>query len=108
MLPPEPLGQASARRHGSNRVAHRNAARGNGSRQPGDLARLLPQDARPGPAVTARARTAEEDVGAMGYEIRTMSRAELGLALDWAAAEGWNPGLDDATPFHVADPAGFL
>ena len=37
-----------------------------------------------------------------------MSRAELELAIDWAAVEGWNPGLADATPFHVADPAGFL
>jgi hypothetical protein len=37
-----------------------------------------------------------------------MSRAEVELALDWAAAEGWNPGLHDATPFHVADPVGFL
>lgn len=39
--------------------------------------------------------------------IRTMSRQELELALDWAAAEGWNPGLGDATPFQVADPLGF-
>lgn len=44
----------------------------------------------------------------MTYAIRTMSRAEVELALDWAAAEGWNPGLHDATPFHVADPTGFL
>jgi hypothetical protein len=44
----------------------------------------------------------------MDYAIRTMSRAEVELALDWAAAEGWNPGLDDATPFQVADPEGFL
>ncbi len=28
--------------------------------------------------------------------------------LDWAADEGWNPGLDDAAPFHAADPAGFF
>lgn len=28
--------------------------------------------------------------------------------LDWAAAEGWNPGLDDAEPFHATDPEGFL
>lgn len=45
---------------------------------------------------------------ASDYVIRRMSRAELELALDWAAAEGWNPGLHDATPFHVADPCGFL
>lgn len=30
------------------------------------------------------------------------------LMLDWAAAEGWNPGLADAEPFHAADPEGFL
>lgn len=30
------------------------------------------------------------------------------LMLDWAAAEGWNPGLDDAEPFHATDPGGFL
>ncbi len=28
--------------------------------------------------------------------------------LDWAAAEGWNPGLEDAEPFHATDPGGFL
>ncbi len=30
------------------------------------------------------------------------------LMLDWAAAEGWNPGLADAPPFHATDPDGFL
>jgi ribosomal protein S18 acetylase RimI-like enzyme len=40
--------------------------------------------------------------------VRTMSRAELDLAIDWAAAEGWNPGLRDAVAFHAADPGGFL
>jgi hypothetical protein len=33
---------------------------------------------------------------------------EIGLALDWAAAEGWNPGLADAACFAAADPEGFL
>lgn len=28
--------------------------------------------------------------------------------LDWAAEEGWNPGLDDAAAFHAADPEGFF
>ena len=45
---------------------------------------------------------------AWNYAIRTMSRAEIDLMLDWAAAEGWNPGLHDATPFHLTDPDGFL
>jgi GNAT superfamily N-acetyltransferase len=40
--------------------------------------------------------------------IRVMERAELDLAIDWAAAEGWNPGLADAECFQAADPAGFL
>lgn len=44
----------------------------------------------------------------MTYSIRTMSRHDVELALDWAATEGWNPGLGDATPFQVADPKGFL
>lgn len=37
-----------------------------------------------------------------------MRREELDLALDWAAAEGWNPGLADAACFFAADPGGFL
>ena len=45
---------------------------------------------------------------ASAFSIRNMSRDELGLALDWAAEEGWNPGLDDAEPFHAADPGGFF
>ncbi|WP_114944293.1 GNAT family N-acetyltransferase [Microvirga calopogonii] len=40
--------------------------------------------------------------------IRVMSRQDLDLAIDWAAAEGWNPGLNDAACFQAADPAGFL
>ena len=31
---------------------------------------------------------------------------DLCRILDWAAAEGWNPGLDDAPAFHAADPDG--
>lgn len=42
------------------------------------------------------------------FDVRTMSAADLVHALDWAAAEGWNPGLDDARAFHSADPQGFL
>lgn len=42
------------------------------------------------------------------FEIRTMSREEVNIAVDWAAAEGWNPGLDDAVCFYNADPNGFL
>jgi hypothetical protein len=42
------------------------------------------------------------------YTIRTMTRPEVDIAVDWAAAEGWNPGLYDADCFHAADPNGFL
>jgi GNAT superfamily N-acetyltransferase len=37
-----------------------------------------------------------------------MTRPEVDLALDWAAIEGWNPGLHDADCFYAADPKGFL
>lgn len=40
--------------------------------------------------------------------IRPMTRADLDLALSWAEAEGWNPGLGDAAAFLAADPEGFL
>ncbi len=41
-------------------------------------------------------------------EFRNATVAEVGLILDWAAAEGWNPGLDDAAAFFAADPSGFF
>jgi hypothetical protein len=40
--------------------------------------------------------------------IRTATRDEVELMLDWAAAEGWNPGHNDAGPFHAADGEGYL
>jgi GNAT superfamily N-acetyltransferase len=40
--------------------------------------------------------------------IRSMTRPELDRALDWAAREGWNPGLHDADGFWAADPDGFV
>ncbi|QRM54889.1 GNAT family N-acetyltransferase [Sinorhizobium sp. BG8] len=39
--------------------------------------------------------------------IRNATRDELDVILDWAAREGWNPGLDDAGPFWAADPRGY-
>ena len=40
--------------------------------------------------------------------VRTMRPEEISLAVDWAAGEGWNPGLADAVCFASVDPEGFL
>jgi GNAT superfamily N-acetyltransferase len=40
--------------------------------------------------------------------IRAMRPDEIPVAVDWAAAEGWNPGLADAACFAAVDPQGFL
>ncbi|VBB44422.1 GCN5-related N-acetyltransferase [uncultured Desulfatiglans sp.] len=40
--------------------------------------------------------------------IRRMEGDEVELALEWAAQEGWNPGLYDAECFYAADPRGFF
>lgn len=44
----------------------------------------------------------------MPLEIHCMNREEVGLAVEWAAREGWNPGLHDAECFYAADPRGFF
>jgi GNAT superfamily N-acetyltransferase len=40
--------------------------------------------------------------------IRPMRRDELDVLVDWAAAEGWNPGVHDADIFWATDPEGFV
>ncbi len=40
--------------------------------------------------------------------IKPASVADFSVAVDWAAGEGWNPGLDDLETFHATDPQGFL
>ena len=40
--------------------------------------------------------------------IRAMRPDEISIAVEWAAAEGWNPGLRDAACFATVDPHGFL
>lgn len=42
------------------------------------------------------------------YRIQTMNRGELDIAVQWAADEGWNPGLHDAGSYFAVDPTGFL
>lgn len=44
----------------------------------------------------------------MTADIRRLDLEQIGTLIDWAAKEGWNPGLDDAPAFRAADPNGFL
>lgn len=41
-------------------------------------------------------------------QIRHLRPEEITLAVDWAAAEGWNPGLSDAACFAAPDAQGFF
>jgi hypothetical protein len=41
-------------------------------------------------------------------DIRRMTPADVELTLDWAAAEGWNPGRHDAASCLATDPDGLL
>ncbi len=42
------------------------------------------------------------------FIIKTMTRKEIDIAVEWAAMEGWNPGFHDADCYHIADSNGFL
>ncbi|MEN6327312.1 MAG: GNAT family N-acetyltransferase [Syntrophomonas sp.] len=42
------------------------------------------------------------------WAIRRMNRDDVQTAIDWAAEEGWNPGLGDADRFYHSDPQGFF
>jgi GNAT superfamily N-acetyltransferase len=46
--------------------------------------------------------------GAANLRIRAMRPEEIAIAVDWAAGEGWNPGLGDGACFNTVDPDGFL
>lgn len=37
-----------------------------------------------------------------------MKREEVNITIDWAAKEGWNPGLHDADCYYHTDPNGFF
>ena len=41
-------------------------------------------------------------------QIRNVNLSEMHLLINWAAAEGWNPGLSDAECFFAADSQGFF
>jgi hypothetical protein len=40
--------------------------------------------------------------------VRQLTRDELDLVVEWAAAEGWNPGTGDAQIFWDTDAEGFV
>ncbi|MDB5585046.1 MAG: GCN5-related N-acetyltransferase [Devosia sp.] len=40
--------------------------------------------------------------------IRNLDLGGIATLLEWAAGEGWNPGLNDAPAFQAADPNGFF
>lgn len=42
------------------------------------------------------------------FTIRTATRPEVEIAVEWAATEGWNPGIHDADCYYSADSAGFF
>jgi len=48
------------------------------------------------------------DLDTIHGKIRPMRREEFDVLVEWAAAEGWNPGLRDAETFWRADPEGFV
>src|SRR4051794_8317269 len=52
--------------------------------------------------------SASQSFRSAGLSIRTMRPDEISIAVKWAAAEGWNPGLADDACFGAADPEGFL
>lgn len=41
-------------------------------------------------------------------DVWLMEPKDLARAVDWAAKEGWNPGLDDTNAFYRADASGFF
>jgi GNAT superfamily N-acetyltransferase len=41
-------------------------------------------------------------------QIRNLRPEEIAIAVEWAATEGWNPGLSDAACFAITDAKGFF
>jgi len=42
------------------------------------------------------------------FQVKTANREEMDIIVDWAAREGWNPGIHDAEYFYTTDPAGYF
>ena len=47
-------------------------------------------------------------MGKSDYIVRQATREQLDIAIEWAATEGWNPGLHDGDAFFATDPKGFF
>lgn len=47
-------------------------------------------------------------VSTSALHIRFMKKHELAHGIEWAAHEGWNPGLNDSETFFDTDPQGFF
>ena len=52
--------------------------------------------------------TSSERRPTMNPTIRNLTQPELHELVHWAAAEGWNPGVNDAALFWDVDPEGYL
>ena len=48
------------------------------------------------------------DTNSVDYSFRQLTFDEFQLLVSWAANEGWNPGIDDATIFWNTDPDGYM
>jgi GNAT superfamily N-acetyltransferase len=48
------------------------------------------------------------DIDLTKVVLRPLTRGELDVAVEWAAAEGWNPGQNDAETFWQTDPHGYV
>ena len=42
------------------------------------------------------------------WHLKTLTPVDVDQVIDWAASEGWNPGINDRNCFMAADPTGFL
>ena len=42
------------------------------------------------------------------FQVKTISRSQIDMVIDWAAQEGWNPGIHDIDAYFAADKNGFL
>jgi hypothetical protein len=79
---------------------------------------ILSDSAAPERSIVCRQRLTGGNLGFMSpfarspaindLSSRTMRPDEISIAVNWAAAEGWNPGLADDACFAAVDPEGLL